>query len=656
MSTANLPASRTPRAQAGDSAPARECDVVMKGGITSGVVYPLAVCELARSYRFRSIGGTSAGAIAAAATAAAEYGRRTGSGQGFDELAELPAWLGRMEDGADRSNLFALFQPDAATDAVFDVATARLRGRSALGTLIRRFFPAALLGAVPGAAVAWLGAQARPAAAAAVLLVLGAALAVAGALGAAGWVLARRVRTRVPANGFGLCSGSGADVDDPLGQAPALTPWLADLVNRLAGKPRSAGPLTFGELWGAREDGEREIDLRFMTTNLTHGRPYELPFSGRHFFYDPDELGRLFPAWVMAWMNDRAREIRAQTRERRAREAAAAEDGGEAEAAPAAKAKRAPDPAREAEARRRWERLLPLPDPADFPVVVGARMSLSFPLLISAVPLYAVDYMLDIPEEERAPERCWFSDGGICSNFPVHFFDSPLPARPTFGINLRPFPLGREKDADEAKNTWLPRRNNDGIAEWFTRLPEGAGWKPLAGFGGLIVHAMQNWVDNTQLGVPGYRDRVAHVLLTGDEGGLNLNMPDRVIEELGERGRLAARELARRFDPHAVPTDVPLTWDNHRWVRLLSSLHLLEGVLRDLAEQYHAPDPGGRSYRELVLRGVKPPRSYRVSGAKAKALDQAVGELQALGFLRDDPLLAERAPNPRPEIRIRPRL
>ena len=25
----------------------RECDVVMKGGITSGVLYPLAVCELA---------------------------------------------------------------------------------------------------------------------------------------------------------------------------------------------------------------------------------------------------------------------------------------------------------------------------------------------------------------------------------------------------------------------------------------------------------------------------------------------------------------------------------------------------------------------------------------------------------------------------------
>lgn len=36
------------------SAPRRNCDIVMKGGITSGVVYPFAVCELAQTYRFKS--------------------------------------------------------------------------------------------------------------------------------------------------------------------------------------------------------------------------------------------------------------------------------------------------------------------------------------------------------------------------------------------------------------------------------------------------------------------------------------------------------------------------------------------------------------------------------------------------------------------------
>jgi predicted acylesterase/phospholipase RssA len=55
--------------------PERECDLVMKGGITSGVVYAGAIVELGRAFRFRRIGGTSAGAIGAAVAAAAEYAR-----------------------------------------------------------------------------------------------------------------------------------------------------------------------------------------------------------------------------------------------------------------------------------------------------------------------------------------------------------------------------------------------------------------------------------------------------------------------------------------------------------------------------------------------------------------------------------------------------
>ena len=49
----------------------------MKGGITSGIVYPAAILRLKDKYRFRNIGGTSAGAMAAALTAAAEYGRQS---------------------------------------------------------------------------------------------------------------------------------------------------------------------------------------------------------------------------------------------------------------------------------------------------------------------------------------------------------------------------------------------------------------------------------------------------------------------------------------------------------------------------------------------------------------------------------------------------
>ena len=72
----------------------KECDLVMKGGVTSGVVYPYAISRLAESYRFRNLGGTSAGAIAAAFAAAAEYRRQTaesapGSDAGFEHINEL---------------------------------------------------------------------------------------------------------------------------------------------------------------------------------------------------------------------------------------------------------------------------------------------------------------------------------------------------------------------------------------------------------------------------------------------------------------------------------------------------------------------------------------------------------------------------------------
>ena len=86
-------------------------DVTMKGGTTSGVIYPLALCEIARDFRLRNVGGASAGAIAASFAAAAEVGRATAvlrgedgarrparAGQlrrGFAGLADVIAWLAR---------------------------------------------------------------------------------------------------------------------------------------------------------------------------------------------------------------------------------------------------------------------------------------------------------------------------------------------------------------------------------------------------------------------------------------------------------------------------------------------------------------------------------------------------------------------------------
>lgn len=101
-----------------------ECGLILKGGITSGVVYPGVVSELHKTYRFRNIGGTSAGAIAAAATGAAEVGRQTGKG-GFNKLETLPEWLGAVGESGN-TNLAALFSPDKVAEGFHKVLLAPL--------------------------------------------------------------------------------------------------------------------------------------------------------------------------------------------------------------------------------------------------------------------------------------------------------------------------------------------------------------------------------------------------------------------------------------------------------------------------------------------------------------------------------------------------
>src|ERR1700755_3529738 len=99
------------------ASPTAVCDVIMKGGITSGVVYPLALTELAKQFRFSQVGGTSAGAIAASAAAAAEYGRHV-PGKASVLRAKRRAEVGNI--------LFSLLQPTPSLKPVFDIAVAAI--------------------------------------------------------------------------------------------------------------------------------------------------------------------------------------------------------------------------------------------------------------------------------------------------------------------------------------------------------------------------------------------------------------------------------------------------------------------------------------------------------------------------------------------------
>jgi len=586
------------------SDPRLECDIIMKGGITSGVVYPWAVCELAKTYRFRCVGGTSAGAIAAAATAAAEYGRGTG---GFQVLAELPEWLG-AQSTSGRSNLFALFQPQESTRATYQTVVAGI-GKKGLGRWIAwsfaaatRFWFSALLGAVLGGfiiavslqasgALGWLGA------------ILGVLLLVVGAVlgGAIGMVL--RALSVVPANGFGMCRGHSRRAPDEV----QLTTWLDERIRSASGVNKK--PLTFGMLWagpdGKGSEKDRAISLEVMTTDVTEGLPAQMPWSGRRYFFDPDEFREYFPDAVVSWMEDCPPSLDdLDSDERRSYELQC----------------------------RQMLPLSPLPDAEDLPVLVAARMSLSFPLLISAVPLYEIDWTRTqnaLAEKElrawikaHAPEdddhylanattrflhtKHWFSDGGICSNFPVHLFDAPLPSRPTFALNLRGFHPDHQNPSSEADKVFLPTDNKRGYRRWQYYIAE-AGWDGLSDFFGAIFKTMQNWQDNSLVPLAGYRDRIVHVSLSAEEGGMNLDMGEDKIHILAERGRLAAVALTDQFAGRNPGHVASWGWTNHRWTRYRIALAELQKWLSAYTVRFEAastPDTPG--YREAIVPGAAP--------------------------------------------------
>jgi predicted acylesterase/phospholipase RssA len=683
------------------------CDLTMRGGTTSGVVYPLAVCALARHYVFRSVGGASAGAIAASTTAAAELGRTVNQPAppgdasvqpGFAGLAEVIDWLSPADVDKPMWRLAQLFQPGMDTRSAFRVVAASMQSAAGTKRSKARCLAVALLAAVSalsrilvavllaiwllGPVVAivvlspqrWAGApdwaqwtvvglgvalvgvvvraiwhssttwrKARQMAsrvagsaartrigivAAALAPLVALAMVVAGDLSWAaaegqprpifaigpwpvlayaatvavavlwwltltlavlmsfivmyGMAMTRLLQIQGRDIHFGLVPGAekvgggrsgvrewlATRADRLSGMpkrtgVPPLSVWLADRIDDLAGIPctEPRHTLTFGDLWlgrmaaadqdrdallaAARDPRQRVVNLALMTTNLSQGRPYRLPFldheqtailGGSHWLFCPDCLTSALPARVIHQMTKASSAI--------------------------ASAVRCPT--------HRQTCLVGLPQPWDVPVVVATRLSLALPGLIAAVPLYTDD---DTGATNDAHSRFgspqWFSDGGITSNFPIHFFDSLLPRWPTFGLNLQSYPPGGTD-----QDVWIPLQDTSATTEPWTCIGS------ATSFLGAILDTFQSWRDTMQSALPGFRGRIAHVRQHRNEGGTNLFMTSDTIRRLALRGNQAGEQLRQRFTVDN-DGDAQTQTDRYRWIRMRLAMR----KYRELADE-----------------------------------------------------------------------
>ncbi|WP_020668132.1 patatin-like phospholipase family protein [Amycolatopsis nigrescens] len=677
----------------------RSCDLTMRGGTTSGVIYPLAVCSLAEHYVFRNVGGASAGAIAAAATAAAEHGRFAEqpaqvSGAavrpGFAGLAQLVAWL--APSTGDRSwRLAQLFQPHPSLHRAYRLATALMQrrettGRGPIGAVVAALFgavgwlsrivlilllvtwlagPFALNWAVPpdrwNSAIAALAIPAAVLAVAAATAVIWAAAASMGRLSLVlltplvlgligmgvldapgswpGWLVAGALTVlcwlvltfAVPAVvaviygavtlpllkksesfRFGIVAGSAefepAWLDRQAGMpastgVPPLATWLADRIDDLAGLgPHEPGgeygeALTFGQLWRGRDVAEedvrelaelnerRVVNLALMTTDLSAGRPYRLPFLTAptgvdHWQFCKLCLTGIVPGRVVAQL-------------------AATRQSGQI--CPRHQEEREP---------LHW-----LPEPWDMPVVLAARMSLSLPGLICAVPLC------------QNGKVHWFSDGGITSNFPIHFFDTLLPRWPTFGLNL-----GRmDGEVSDADAVHIPAQDSSPpVTNW-------AECGGATGFVGLILNTFMSWRDTMQSQLPGFRGRIADVRQGDGEGGTNLFMRPGDIAELALRGHQAGEQLKRRFTATEGQGEAPgfTQTDRYRWIRLRIALRQYRKLAHQAKGRSAIYTTGATSYRipEALRNWFDEPASDRKWPMKepyTATIESTLAELTAL--------------------------
>jgi predicted acylesterase/phospholipase RssA len=684
------------------------CDLVLNGGVASGVVYPWALIELARVYRFKSIGGNSVGAMAAAVAAAGEYGRCIGIEDSFEPLRRFPLKLAEKQPGGG-TKMLRLFQPSKKVRRLFDlfldavhtnnpkrdlkVAEAKRKAqtptrwdrlRDFFGPLVdslrpkgapkdpnadpqadwtpRRLSPWGLVRRLLAKyLVTWpltgflflVGAEAFIAEGSSrwLLVVFGltGAVILTVLIVVIGFLKDLRALAK---NDYGLCTG----LHQEEGQE-GLVEWLHKGIQLAAGRDEHDPPLTFAELWAAPRSGQNgpsplpgglqplaaSIDLQMFASNVTMGRPVRLPLNdpNTRLFYHPEEWERYFPDYVLKELHKASRPYQMEM------------DGD-------------PDPAaiKDDKARELMQTVRELPC-GGMPIVVAARLSLCFPVLFSCVGVYAIDY--EGKREQRQLRRCLLSDGGLCSNFPIHLFDSAHPQWPTFG-----FLLDSRLVHFTDENFWRPVRHLQGRADNWLRFVPGARTdgqelgvlRQLLGFTAGMIVTMKDWNDRVTARLPHVRNRIVRLALRDGEGQLNLDMPPETILRMArEYGTDVGVKLRDEFVNESA------AWREHLYVRSMIELRSLREHVRGYTQSVSAGGSGTVPLRRLLdeatqkpplrsLTADPDPSAAPLTAVQRQALERAVKAVEALEAVLSE---CERdfgpyIPVPEPALHLRPPL
>jgi predicted acylesterase/phospholipase RssA len=358
----------------------------------------------------------------------------------------------------------------------------------------------------------------------------------------------------------------------------SLVPWLNDSLNALSGLSDDQ-VLRFGHLWSGLDYHQRRlsptsddvaqwrlmsqlpdhrlVNLELMTTDLTRQRPFRFPLDAND-DDDPEQL------WVCV---DQLRDNESQMFPESVMQVLSETES------------------REVHDRHGIVRKLnKLPQPWDLPVIFAVRISMSLPGLFQAVRLYRIRRPVSIQDDfGRAlinhgqpltlhsaldlAQELWFSDGGIASNFPVHFFDDALPRWPTVSLNL-----GVHPHEAPHQDVWLPQDWDD------LNIPVKSLGRSGFGFGKAIFNTAMSWRDSLQSALPGYHNRIAQVRTSPGEGGTNLFMPREIIASLALRGAMAGARLRTRFADEGQ-------WNRFRWLRLRTAMSNMEKLRVNIAER-----------------------------------------------------------------------